>query len=508
MKRFILFLAAAIMLPLAAMSQGNTWSQSAACPGWNNPTSFTGWTDGGLGWGGYSGSGGVKSRSLCPNVMTGETGLYSMGPDYTAAEMNTLTSTSCGYPSLAIPDRDKPFAIMTDLTGYDPNTVNHLRYVPTQFNTNGEEVNTNITKSIRVGDGTAGCNPNTFDAQVLNYDMKVNPHNALLYLYYAIVAQAPSHGMAGNPTFIMRVMKKNASGEWQQISDTMACYISSTSTYIAQSGLSCANMTNITPEINFNTNGWHQVSISGVSSGSTVYYKDWSKVVINLSNYLYDTVRVQVLIHDCSAEFHFGYAYIAGECRPMILSANEEPSGIATLKAPKDMISYDWSVSRFGVSDPVDELKPGGANSHYSFRPLASGTNNEYQVQQSDFQVLYRTLTPGSHDSVAVADSMGLSQTYRCRMVSAIDPNKPIHSTLYINVARPTIDPSSQGVSVYTEGNAIVVGGSDGHVVTLYDDYGNVRDTGTTPVRFQNLTSGTYHVKVGILPARMKVVVQ
>ena len=48
---------------------------------------------------------------------------------------------------------------MTDLTGTDPNTNNHLKYVPTQFNTSdtGSLFSTNITKSIRIGDGVAGC---------------------------------------------------------------------------------------------------------------------------------------------------------------------------------------------------------------------------------------------------------------------------------------------------------------------------------------------------------------
>ena len=451
-----MFAAAALMICLGGSANAQLeWSQDRACPGWNNPVNFTGWQNGGLGWGGYSGSGGVKTSNSCPNVMNGATGANSLGPTYTASQMNTETSSGCTYPSLAIPDQYKQFAIMTDLTGTDPNTANHLKYVPTQFNTfdTGDVVNTALTKSIRIGDGAASCaNPSgqtqcTHDVSLLNYDMKVNSSNAMLYLYYAIVAQAPSHGQAGNPAFIIRVMKKNASGQWQQISDTMAYYISATPS--SNTSNPCPPMAYAQIENNFNTNGWHQVSISGVSSGSTVYYKDWSKVALNLSNYLYDTVRVQAIIYDCLAEFHFAYAYIAGECREMALKTTGCPAGsatnVATISAPRGLLNYEWRASRFGVSDPITELNPGGANSHFSFRTLASGTEaqgmHRYEVQASDFQVFYRTRTSGGHDSIAVRDSVGDRQTFECRMTSAIDPAKPFKSSLFVNVTntKPTM---------------------------------------------------------------------
>lgn len=445
--RAMMLAVVAMLLPAVASAQA-AWTQQNSCPGWNNPNMFTGWTTQVYGAGGYSGSGGVKnssSSSACPNVMTGATGTQSLGPAYTAAQMNSTTASGCGYPSLAIPDQFKQFAIMTDVNGVDPNTANHLKYVPTQFNTfdTGGVVNTNLTKSIRIGDGAADCTPNSYDVSLLNYDMKVTSNNAMLYLYYAIVAQAPSHNHSGNPAFIIRVMKKNSSGTWDQVSDTMAYYISSTSTTISQSGSTCPNMTSITPESNFNVNGWHQVSISGVSSGSTVIYKDWSKVAINLANYLYDTVRVQALIYDCSAEFHFAYAYIAGECRPMELKATGCPAGaatnVSTISAPRGLLNYEWGVSRFGYTpNPNIDFGPSGDSRHFSFRTVASGTEangfNNYNVSASDFQVFYRTRTPDGHDSIQVRDSVGNMQTFRCKMTSAIDPAKPFTSNLYVNV--------------------------------------------------------------------------
>jgi hypothetical protein len=103
------------------------------------------------------------------------------------------------------------------------------------------------------------------------------------------------------------------------------------------------------------------------------------------------------------------------------------------------MMNYEWAASNFGVSDPPI-FYPGSSNSHFSFRPLVSGTEaqgmSNYNVRYSDFQVLYRTLTPEGHDSIAVADSIGERQTFKCTMTTAIDPAKPYTSSLYVNVER------------------------------------------------------------------------
>lgn len=460
-------LLASVALLVALFAYGDVaaqWTQPKACPGWNNPNSFTGFVNGGLGSGGYSGSGGVKNSSSCPNVVTGATGAQSLGPNYTASQMNTITASGCNHPSLTIPDQSRQFVIMTDVTGTDPNTANHLKYVPTQFNfidTTGSQPNTEFTKSIRIGDGCA--NGSNYGVSLLNYDMKVTSQNAMLYLYYAVVAQAPTHGQAGNPTFIIRIMKKNSSGTWTQVNDTLAYYISATPS---------TNTTNACPPMDyaqiltdFNTNGWHNVTVSGISSGNSIYYKDWSKVAINLANYIYDTVRVQALIYDCNAQFHFAYAYIAGECRPMELKTEGCPVGlstdVATISAPRGMLRYEWSASEYGVSVPANNAAPGKPNGYFTFRTLtmAPGTPrvagqpavgpqdsifvsggrrdtihyNDYHVQASDFHVTYRPVGTAGVFS-ADPDSMGNNQTFRCRMTSALDPAKPFLTSLYVNV--------------------------------------------------------------------------
>ena len=73
----------------------------------------------------------------------------------------------------------------------------------------------------------------------------------------------------------------------------------------------CPNLEHATLVANGQT-GWHTTG-AGYSS---VNYKDWARVSIDLSNFLYDTIQLQFLSYDCLYNAHYGYAYIAGECRP------------------------------------------------------------------------------------------------------------------------------------------------------------------------------------------------
>ena len=443
-----------ILMALAfAANVSAQWTQNKYCPGWNNPTNFSSGNTTpsaavpGVGY--YSGQGGqVPGSHVCPNVMTAETGI-NWTTEYTAAQLTQGVNANGGCSATSAsqtshPQREWQFRIMTE-TGYDPNTDNHLKYVPTQFNTtdSGDVINTTFTKSIRIGDACA--NGGNYGGSALYYHIRPTSQNAMLYLYYSIVAEAPSHGMKGNPTFIIRVMRQSGSS-WQQISDTLAYYITTTPTQYATGSYAsnnCPNMQAVEPANSYVQNlngGWYK------AQGNSVYFKDWAKVAINLNNYLYENLRVEVMIYDCQANYHYAYAYIAGECRPMLLTTTGCPAGrsttVGTITAPRGMTNYEWRASRFGVSDPITDLND--VNSHYSFRTVASGTEAQgmhvYNVQASDFHINYRTRTPGGHDSIAV-DSVGMDQTFECKMTSALDPSKPFESSLYVNVTntKPTM---------------------------------------------------------------------
>lgn len=423
---------------------GQPWAQSCACPGWNNPSSFTS----GSGVNKYSGAGIFvdDNGKPCPNPLTGNIGANNVGPNYTASQLGSVSTSATDCSS--IPNVNRQFLIMTDVTGTDPNTGGHLKYVPTQFNTHDTTpgaINTNLTKSIRIGDGCSwysASQSNGGSGAMLNYTMRVTPANAMMYIYYAIVAEAPGHGQKGNPTFIIRVMKKNAAGSWAQISDTLAYYISATPSTDHSSD--CANMSYVTTVPTGQT-GWH----SQGSGYNMVYYKDWEKVSLNLSNYLYDTVQVQVAIYDCWYNAHYAYGYIAGECRPMTILTSGCPAGmstdVTTLSAPQGLRSYVWYASQWGQRDPAMNFEPGQENGYVTWERVSSTTDSSshiYHVQANDFRITRRY---GPSGNVEIVNEVTNRQTFRCKMVSAIDPSKPYNSYLYVNVQnkKPTMSVDS-----------------------------------------------------------------
>ncbi len=461
--------AAAVALLVAsagvASAQESDWDQDEACPGWNNPTEFIDFYNGLLGSGGYSGQGGTVPSSyggkVCPNVMTSTLGFnLATNPSYqyNATRLNqgvyrTLNQcSSTSYSKESLPDRYKSFYINTNATGTDPNTDGHLKYVPTQFNTyDSTGVNTTFTRSIRVGDACYDPQNGEYGAACLYYTMDVNSQNAMLTLYYAIVAEAPTHGMKGNPTFIVRVMRQDGSG-WQQISDTMAYYITTTPQSNANYA-PCPNMTAITPLADYNEEGWHS------AQSGNVYYKDWAKITLNLSNFLTKKVRVEIIIYDCEANFHYAYAYIAGECRPMGLQSSGCPAGesqdVTTLTAPRNLKGYRWYASEYGATEEAymyadDELP--FSTRYFTFRPLtdsmSADTGYTYHVKADDFRVTYRPNAghvQGIHvrDSLGnITDSVGNTQLFRCTMWSSIDPAKIFPSNLYVKVqnTKPTME--------------------------------------------------------------------
>ncbi len=447
--------ALAIMMALffsgsAAIAQ-QPWSQATACPGWNNPASFSAGSTTINKWSGQ-GINITSSDKPCPIPISGETGVSSMGSTYTASQLATVNTGTC---SNSMPSSANQFVIMTNTTGHDPNTGNHLPYVPTQFNTNDTTpgaINTALTRSIRIGDGCSnGGASGGNSGAALYYTMRVTPDNAMLYIYYAVVAQAPGHGQNGDPTFVIRAMKKNAAGVWTQISDTLAYFVSSTTPGSYTSSESCPNSNmDFVTVAGAGQTGWHWEGTPG--GYSSVLYKDWDKVCLNLSEYIYDTLQIQVLIYDCIYNAHYAYGYIAGECRSMNLNVAGCPAGmstdVATISAPQDMKNYVWYASEYGFFDESDHsyYAPGGEYSYVTWRALTSETTPNptgfrYNVQASDFRVTRRRV----NGNTVTVDSIGNRQTFRCKITSALDPNKPFDSYLYVNVqnTKPTMDVDS-----------------------------------------------------------------
>lgn len=386
MKKYVVILLSTMVAVLYAASAG------AQCNGLKNPINFTYYNNPVTGQ--YTGKTGTKPYTAS-NCNTGTVGM-NFTTDVTNAQLATETSSMgssyCGSSLY----NDKRFAIMSknegpgtgSNLGKDPLTNYGLPYVP--------NFDSSFLKSIRIGQ----CRTSA-EAEALYYTMQVSPQNALVFINYAIVAQAPGHGVTGDPEFVIRVMHQNSSGQWVQISDTL-CYVVST-TPTSNGGT-----------VTIGQNGWHSVS----GSGGTIYYKDWAQVAINLYNYLYQSVRIEVMTGDCAAHGHYAYAYIAGDCQAMSLIANGCAAGdgnqIADIHAPKGLSGYQWYRSLNGAlnGDAIN------VNSNYA---IIEGATD------SILDVMVEHMIKSNGDTAT-------QSTFKCVMTSYMDPAKPVPSTLFTNV--------------------------------------------------------------------------
>ena len=471
--------------PLSAQEKDNDWSQEEACPGWNNPLNFT---DGNNQFF-YSGRAGKKKGSSAhaapspmnggelgfhynngpfenaPIILANQLGTYVIDGNYDCASFPTGHAQNIGF---AIYDTN------TQVTGHpknrDPNTGDLLPYVPTHFNTYDTTpgvVNTRLTNSIRIGDAKGNTN-----ATALYYQMHVNGDNAMLYIYYACVIESPAsgssttvHGNECDPAFIIRVMKKNASGDWIQANpnnptsnvpnDSLAYMI--TSTPAAGQGWTTQGYGTF-GDIQLNQTGqgaWHiytggsSAAGGGASYGSyKIMWKEWDKVALNLSPLYGEDVRIEVMVSDCCMTQHFAYGYVCGECRPMDIPSTGCPTGrstdVTSLVAPRGLRSYVWEASDYGVSNPPFLTQAGYEYDYYTFRRLPQGSDSTeaanahiYHVQANDFRYTRRRV--GGVDQIC--NEVGSQQTFRCKMISALDPAKPFVSYMYANVTniKPTM---------------------------------------------------------------------
>ena len=392
MKRLIAL--ASVLLMCAGVM-----AQVSPCPGLKNPASFTAGSTSGLYVGYYTGQTGTKP-SQAPNALTGVTGVNMTSPILTASQLATTTDNGTASYCGSSLDASNEFRIMSTTdgpgtgsqAGKDPLVSYQLPYCATSYDPT-------ITKSIRLGNCQVSAH-----AEALYYNMDVRVENALLFIYYSIVVQAPGHGAAGDPSFVIRVAKQNSSGQWVQISDTLCYAVSST-------GLVSG------------TNGWHSYN----GSGGNGFYRDWNKVAINLNDYIYETVRVEIYMGDCSASGHYGYCYVSGDCQAMSISTSGCPAGatttVQTLTAPSGLDNYAWYKCNTNGTN-VGSLTSIPASVTWTALPANPDTSYVYHCQISDFMV-----TEGEG-----AGNLTNNAVFRCDMTSAMDPAKPFTSNVYVRV--------------------------------------------------------------------------
>lgn len=208
-------------------------------------------------------------------------------------------------------------SVYTDPNEMDPRTGNRLHCVPS-----GEKA------SLRLGNEQTGR-----QAETITYDIAVDSNQFdLLLLRYALVMQQPGHPVAQQPHFTMEILD-----DQERLLDSTCSYVDFAATA--------------------NADGWNQ-------QGSSLVWKDWTTVGIDVAPFHGQTIKVRFTNKDCDQGAHYGYAYLILHCDQKRLCLLNKSCGLdsITLRAPS-YFDYRWSVgtnpdsiisTRQEVTVPVD----------------------------------------------------------------------------------------------------------------------------------------------------------
>lgn len=412
MKR--LFSVLLIAMGLIAVAQGQ---DNMACYGLHNPINFNNMPGSAGSWSarvgdrvqGSGGSTGSNVLSTCSRSnKTPIRGASILSSTHNSgSDANRCACT--GHCSL-FDGHDQRFRIYTAAdAGLDAFTVNSAGQ-------GMQRIPAGHSSSIRLGDmrATGQCqssisgNGNDKGAEALYYTMMVNSQNTLLFIDYAVVACRYSHTPSEAGEFLIRVCGKNpTTGQWNNfpLNDNLWFNVPAP----AVGGTLPAP--------------WQEGLDAGNYAGATYCgycYKPWTRVAISLLDYIYDSVRIEMYTSDCIYNVDPIYAYIAGSCQPMAITASGCPGGasdaVDTLHAPEGLLSYTWYVASDGFSGNTN----GTDMSTVPFR-LVQASGDTYVSRLNDFVTLN-------------GDTVGTT-TYKCVMISAMDPNKPFESVVYATVS-------------------------------------------------------------------------
>lgn len=164
-----------------------------------------------------------------------------------------------------------------------------------------------------------------WETEDLQYTYTVSATNPILVYAYAAVLQDPNHPDSVQPAFKTFVKDQNG--------NTVPCSYYKVNATQLRAGQLC----NFSPP---------------------VWYKNWSKVAIDLSAYAGQTVTLYFKTNDCGWGGHFGYAYIdVIGCYPKRIQL--PPCGTRVpymVTAPDGFASYTWSTGQTGQSITVNRL--------------------------------------------------------------------------------------------------------------------------------------------------------
>lgn len=189
-------------------------------------------------------------------------------------------------------------AVIVDKNSKDYYTNYLLKKVP-----EGEKA------SVKLGNSSTGA-----EAESISYDYFVDTMEYdMITLKYAVVLQNPDHTRENQPRFTLEILDEN---------DVLIDSTCGFADFYASGDL-----------------GWNQ----NTYNNSTIIWKDWTTIGIDIAPYHGQNVRVRLTTYDCKDGGHFGYAYFTLNCdrkRIYLINACDATDSIH-LQAPLGF-EYKW----------------------------------------------------------------------------------------------------------------------------------------------------------------------
>lgn len=182
--------------------------------------------------------------------------------------------------------------------GVDPLTCGGLQILPP-----------GVPSVARLGDSNVGA-----QAERLRYQISpVTAGNALFIYNFAVVLESPGHSCSQQPRMQVRVTDQAGT----LVDPNCASY-------------------------NYAAGGCGTTAGSFVNCGG-LQYQNWQTAALDLTNFIGQTINIDFLTGDCSLGGHFGYAYLYGECRALIIDVTYcSGSNQVSLEAPPGFATYQW----------------------------------------------------------------------------------------------------------------------------------------------------------------------
>lgn len=258
--------------------------------------------------------------------------------DYMNLDAATCRTLSIPYGTPITPEYETDSRITKNIGkvdyGFRSNRSQHtLHYIPEEkdANTNYQLTTTppdgSELASVRLGNWYVTAPPGgaaeKSEGEDITYEMNIAPGSKqILLLKYSVVLMDPNddtHDDNGKPRFIIQILDR-----WNTVQDEMCGFIDFSA--------------------GVNTAGWHSTQQPDVSGTiRDVYYKDWTTLGINLSDYAGQRIRVRLMTSDCNLTGHYGYAYFTLNCQEAVIEGVScNGGGESGVSAPIGF-KYEWS---------------------------------------------------------------------------------------------------------------------------------------------------------------------